>query len=405
MRIAVVNNFFPPRPGGSSHLADHLAREYAAAGHEVLVVTASYADAPAREERDGFRIVRVPGWILPKNRFAANFDIAFTISPGTRRRVHRLLDQFEPDVVHQHGQFFDLTWLTGLWARNRRVPTLLSVHTRLESPNRLHHAIYRVADAVLVRPFMAAHRPVVVVMDVHMERYIRRRYRGAFSGTVHIPVGIDVARTAAGDPARARAALGLADDVPIIASVGHVIPLRNRVPLVRALPRILAAHPRTKVVIVGTVYHDECLRLAEELGVRDAILAPGAVPQREVADYLAAAALECHELDGLGFGTASLECLAAGTPVVAAVREDNFVGVHLVDRRHLFLAPFASSTDERADPAGLAEVIVGVLDDPDAARALVAGPSRALVEQHFTIHAVAERHLAELARLAERRTP
>ncbi|MCW2757911.1 MAG: hypothetical protein JWO46_1657, partial [Nocardioidaceae bacterium] len=40
MRIAVVNNFFPPRPGGSSHLADHLARQYAARGHEVLVLTA-----------------------------------------------------------------------------------------------------------------------------------------------------------------------------------------------------------------------------------------------------------------------------------------------------------------------------------------------------------------------------
>ena len=44
MRIVVVNNFYPPRVGGSSHLSDALARGYAARGHEVLVVTAAYGD-------------------------------------------------------------------------------------------------------------------------------------------------------------------------------------------------------------------------------------------------------------------------------------------------------------------------------------------------------------------------
>ena len=91
MRILVVNNFFPPRPGGSSHLSDHLSRAYAAAGHEVLVLTASYRNAPEVEERDGFRIARIPAWILPKNRFAANFDIAFTIGPTSQSRVDRIL--------------------------------------------------------------------------------------------------------------------------------------------------------------------------------------------------------------------------------------------------------------------------------------------------------------------------
>src|SRR4051794_38550851 len=105
MRIVVVNNFFPPRPGGSSHLADHLAKKYAAGGHEVLVLTAGYRGSPATEERDGLRIVRIKSWTMPKTRLAANFDIAFTVSPSTKREVFRILDDFAPDVVHQHGQF------------------------------------------------------------------------------------------------------------------------------------------------------------------------------------------------------------------------------------------------------------------------------------------------------------
>ena len=63
-----MNNFFPPRVGGSSHLSDALARGYARSGHEVLVLTAAYGDAPAEEERDGLRIVRLPAYTLPESR-------------------------------------------------------------------------------------------------------------------------------------------------------------------------------------------------------------------------------------------------------------------------------------------------------------------------------------------------
>ena len=403
MRIAVVNNFFPPRPGGSSHLADHLAREYVAAGHEVLVITATYQQAPLTETRDGFRIVRIPAWILPKTRFAANFDIAFTISPTSRTTVYALLDEFAPDVIHQHGQFFDLTWITGAWARKRRVPTLLSVHTRLYSPNPLHNAVYAAGDFLLVKPMMWLHKPTLVVMDVLMDAYIRGRYRGAYSGTVAIPVGIDSHHLRTGDAESARRDLGLSPDDLMILSIGHVIPQRNRVPLIRALPAILARHPRAKVVIIGTVYHAECLQIAAELGVSDAVLAPGAVPQARIPDYLAAAQLECHELDGQGFGTASLEALAVGTPVVAAIRPDNFLDIALRDHEHLYLSAMVSPTDGRADPESLAEVINDILDDPEAARDRVRGAAHTLVEEHFEIRAVAKKHLETLATLVAQR--
>ena len=48
-------------------------------------------------------------------------------------------------------------------------------------------------------------------------------------------------------------------DAPLIVSLGHVIPLRDRVALVEALPAVLAKHPRTKVIIAGRVYYDAFL--------------------------------------------------------------------------------------------------------------------------------------------------
>ncbi len=404
MRIAVVNNFFPPRPGGSSHLADHLAKKYAEAGHEVLVLTAGYGDAPPKEARDGFRIVRVPAWTMPKTRFAANFDIAFTISPKAKKIVFAILDDFRPDVVHQHGQFFDLTWLSGWWARKRKIPTLLSIHTRLFSPNPVNNFIYTAADAMLVKPLMSLHKPRLVVMDVLMDQYIDARYARAHSGKVYIPVGIDPNALTGGNAAVARKKLDLGDR-HLILSLGHVIPQRSRVALVEALPAVLRQFPDIAVVVIGGVYHDEFLHRAKELGVDHAIYARGALPQREVPDYLAAADLEVHELDGQGFGTASLESLAVGIPVVAAIRPDNFVEVVIEDGKHLFLSPFVGGRDERADPQGLAETLIKVLSDPAAAREQVAEHAKKLIDEHFTIDRVAVKHLDVLNELAGPRAP
>ncbi|WP_347122994.1 glycosyltransferase family 4 protein [Microbacterium sp. SY138] len=401
MRIAVVNNFFPPRPGGSAHLAQHLAKKYAAAGHEVLVLTATYGEAPREETKDGIRIVRIPAWTLPKTRFAANFDIGFVSSPSAKRRVFELLDAFAPDVVHQHGQFFDLTWLSGWWARKRRVPTLLSIHTRLESPlSKFNSFVYGVADRMLVAPLMRVHRPKLVVMDILMDRYIDKRYARCISGKVNIPVGIDPAVMRGGDASVAIAKLGQPGK-RIIVSIGHVIPQRSRIALVRALPQILVEHPDTLVVVVGGVYHDEFLKIAAELDVEHAVVALGALPQAEVPDYLAAAEIEVHELEGGGFGTASLEALASGIPVIAAIEPDNFLDLVVESGRELFIVPPVSSKDPGADPVALAALINQILDNPEATREAVSMNAQAFIDQNFTIDAVAGRHLEVLKELAE----
>ncbi|WP_139416734.1 glycosyltransferase family 4 protein [Agromyces laixinhei] len=397
MRIAVVNNFFPPRPGGSAHLSDHLAAQYAAAGHEVLVLTAAYKDAPAEEARDGFRIVRIPAWTLPQTRFAGNFDIGFTISPRAKRRVFDLLDDFAPDVVHQHGQFFDLTWLSGWWARRRRVPTLLSIHTRLESPlSKFNSFVYATADRLLVAPLMRVHRPRLVVMDILMERYIDRRYRRSHGGKVAIPVGIDPTVMRGGDAAAAHERLGF-DDRPIVLSIGHVIPQRSRIALAEALPTVLDRFPETMVVVIGGLYHDEFLQVARRLGVDHAIRALGAMPQRDIPDFLAAADVEVHELEGIGFGTASLEALAAGVPVIACIEPDNFLSIRVEDGRELFITAPVSAEDPKADPAALASTLIRILEDPERTRRQVGDNAMRLIDENFTIARVAEQHLEVLA--------
>jgi glycosyltransferase involved in cell wall biosynthesis len=395
MRILVVNNFYPPRVGGSAHLSDALARGYAAAGHEVLVLTAAYGGAPADEQvGPNMRIVRFPSAAIPQTRLSVSFDIAFTMRPSRRRRLNALLDEFRPDVIHQHGQFFDLTWATARYARRHRIPVLLSIHTRLENPKARYHGVFRWLDAVVVAPVLRRYRPRIVVMDVQMDEYIKGRYRKGYSGLEYIPVGVDAARAGTGDAVRVRERHAFGDS-PLIVSLGHVIPLRDRVLLVEALPKVLTEFPHARLVVVGHIYYDMFLRRARDLGVESAMTCVGAVPKAEVADYLAAATVEAHDLQGYGMGTATLESMAAGVPVVAAVRADNFPGIDLVSGRDCMLVP-------QGDADALASALVAVLSNGEASET-IGEHGRQLVREHFDLHVVIAEHLRVLEEMAAKR--
>ena len=60
MRILLVNYEYPPLGGGAGQATASLAREFAMAGHETLVLTSRFTGQPAMEEVAGFRIQRVP---------------------------------------------------------------------------------------------------------------------------------------------------------------------------------------------------------------------------------------------------------------------------------------------------------------------------------------------------------
>lgn len=388
MRIAVVNAFFPPRAGGSAHLSEGLARHAAAAGHEVLVITSSFLGAPAEERSEHLRVVRLPAF-APALKLAFNYDIPFTASPGNVRQIFRLLDEFRPDLVHQHGQFFDITWASTVWARRHRVPVVLSVHTRLISPSRTHGAVMAAGDFGVVRPFVRLARPWVVAVDGPVHEYVSARYGLPEDHIIDIPVGIEVERFADVDGQAVRRRIGLGQR-PMVLSLGHVIPLRDRLALVRAMPAMLAARPDIAVVVVGQVYDDRFQHEAARLGVDHALVVTGAVPKHDVPSYAAAADVEAHDLQGLGFGTASLEMLAAGVPVVTTAAPDNYPTARLVDGEHVVLA-------RPDDPADIARGFLRVLGDPDLrARLRTGGPE--LVAKRFSMESVTAEHLELYAR-------
>jgi glycosyltransferase involved in cell wall biosynthesis len=383
MKIVLVNNFYLPRLSGSAHLTEGLARTLSLHGHDVLVLTSAQG-APAGEEfRDGYRIVRLPCWEMPKSRLSMRYDVNFVTSPKNIRKVFKLLGEFRPDILHQHGQFFDLTWITEVWVRLHRVPSVLTVHTPLVAPSQLLGTVLWLGDQAAVRPFLAIGKPHVVVVDKFMRDYVYRRYHLPQRSVSMIPLGIDIEKFSPRNEINVRAKYNLGDD-PVILSIGHVIPLRNRLGLIECLPKLLEQVPNAKVLILGNVLDDSFLIRAAELGVADSVIAIGQVPHNELPSYFQAADLECHDLQGYGLGTSTLEVMAAGVPVVAVVEEDNFPGIEFVNGRDIAMAKID-------DPSDLANSIADVLTNPSLSQSLSAG-EQDFVRKYFDLEAVTNQH-------------
>src|SRR5690606_28750844 len=65
--------------------------------------------------------------------------------------------------------------------------------------------------------------------------------------------GIPVGRFRPDDARRraARAQLGIADEAPVVGSVGRLVELKNQRMLIACMPALLEAHPGTRLVLVG----------------------------------------------------------------------------------------------------------------------------------------------------------
>jgi glycosyltransferase involved in cell wall biosynthesis len=195
--------------------------------------------------------------------------------------------------------------------------------------------------------------------------------------------GIDLARFDRVAPADWSAVLGLPKDAKVVLDVAAFGWHKAQEILVRATPRILAAVPGARVVLVGD---GECLpRVKEEiraLGLEREVVLAGF--RDDVPSLLAACDcfVMCSVLEGLC--TSLLDALALRRAAVGSAVGG--IPEVLIDGRTGLLVP-------PREPDALAAAVVRVLTDPDLARRL-GEEGRRHVVAGFTIDAMVEGNLA-----------
>ncbi len=123
--------------------------------------------------------------------------------------------------------------------------------------------------------------------------------------------GVDKTIFRVRDRTAAKAALAIRG--PLIVSVGALIERKGQAFVIDALPAI----PDATLVLVGKGEDEDALKArAQGLGVADRVRFMGTLPQRVIADWLAAADVMALPSASEGLANAWVEALASGTPVV-----------------------------------------------------------------------------------------
>lgn len=391
MKILVFAPFFPPDPTGSSVFAGQQARELIRLGHEVFVVTNEIdKNAPLVDETDDVdgrypphAILRVRSARVNLGRITWNYGIPVSFLGFMQQRVKRKLKEFDPDLVIVHSTLFDLSLLALAWAARNKKKTIIVSHTALWHDSQLvNAAMLAYGRLVLKRLINRANAKVVCVDKWTFDNAI-----GLFSSesnTTTIPVSVELGTMTDGDPEKIRRRHGLADG-PVILSLGHVVPLRDRLNLTKALPQLVERFPDLKVLVVGMVKDPRFLELASQLGVLEYIVLAGPVPHTEIKDYLALAKVETHDLDGLGLGITSVEAMDAGVPIVAWAVDDNYPQFSLRSYGD-------SGFIDDGSASAVAGTISRLLTDPEF-RARVILSQRRLVDEIYSVESVTKQYL------------
>ena len=283
--------------------------------------------------------------------------------------LYRLCRRWRPDLVHAH-------WLVPqgviAWLAVVR-PLVVTSHGADLFALKGH--MFSALRAKVAR-FASA---ITVVSEVMRERL---QQECPSARTFVMPMGVDLWGRFREDADTPRSA-------NVILAVGRLVEKKGLIYLIEAMPRVLEAYPQARLDIVGFgPERDALVARTQQLGLTGTVRFLGARPQAELPQHYRSAALfvapfvEATGGDQEGLGLVVAEAVGCLCPILVG----DVPAVHdLLDGERNCVVP-------QRDAGALADAIVRVLRNPDAARSQALARQDVL-RQKFSWEAVADRYL------------
>jgi len=377
MRILIASDLHWPYINGVATFGRNLAYGLAAEGHDVLVIAPSQTGKKYEEIDRNHRVMRTSSVVFP---FYQNFRIS--ISPY--REVKRIIEDFEPDVIHTQTPV-GIGRAAVMCAKKMSIPLVATNHAMPEN---------LVDNLRLLAPFS---RPINYILKEFGARFYNNAdfvtlpteaAIGMLKGdSFHAPYmaisnGIDLGRfNPGGVPAEFYDRFAIPKDKKIVLYVGRLDAEKHVSILVRAAQDVTATHDDVHFVIVGKGTDMENLQgLVERLSLEEKVTFTGRVEDEDLpvfhrlGDVFAMPSpveLQC---------LAMLESMASGSPVVAV----NVGALYELcqDGRNGYLY-------DLDDDQQMADKLMKILGD-DKLRAQMGKESLAIAKTHELSHTIAQ---------------
>ncbi len=343
-------------------LAKHLTDRF-----DVSVLTPMFTGARKFEEIDGMKINRYRYFLRKHEKLAGstgmlsalkNNRLMYFVVPFflvfSYIALRKAIREIRPDMIHAHW-ILPQGLIARLAAKPGGVPFVVTTWGGdmfiFKKPGWVSTALKKSYRGILNA---AAASTSVNTVFVREMRSVAKDGQKVY----YIPNGVDTRQFSPekADP-RIRGKYGF--EGPFLLFVGRLTHKKGVDILLSAMPRIVAAFPKTCLLIVGTGVLESSLKgRTRELRLEGSIIFAGALPNEKLpsfyatADVFIAPSVTTGDGDREGLPTVLLEAMASGVPVVAS-RIDGAEGV-IDDGCNGMIV-------EQGNPEQLAETVISIL--------------------------------------------
>jgi glycosyltransferase involved in cell wall biosynthesis len=301
-------------------------------------------------------------------------------APGRFYRLVRFLQQENVDIIHTHLAMANILGAASGWLAG--IPVVTTLHN--VSTGSENHAVRGPLESWLIN------HSVEQVIAVGQETAEAQKIRLGSKKIIVIPNAVEAPGETPASRIRAlRQELGVAQESPLLLSVGRLEPQKGMDDLILAFKQLLVSYPDARLVVAGIgSLHAQLNREIQEAGLESKVQLLGL--RDDVPELLAACDLFVSASRWEGLPVSVLEAMAAGKPVVAT-RVGDLPQV-ILEGMGVLVPP--------GNPEQLAEALRLVIADPRCA-AIYGAAAREHVLKEYSASRWADRLLALYARVKQ----
>lgn len=318
MKIAIFTNNYLPNPYGVSGSVESFRKVFERFGHEVFVFAPRWKGYRDKNPN----VFRYPA-------FETNIKIKFPVAIPYSRRIGKVLDKLDLDVIHsQHPNLLGSAAMR--WAKRKNIPLVFTWHTLYDQyahfvpfvPRRLA-AWFAIRNA---RNY--ANKCDTVITPTPSVAEIIKKWGVTNKNITAIPTGVEEEQFTNPDRVSIRKKYGVADDEILLFVMTRLTAEKNMDFLVDATLDIMSGYARsgearkknkkTKFMICGNGdLKDELREKVSDAKLGERVIFIGIVSDVEKKNYYAAGDIFVYASKSETQGMILTEAMYSGLPIVA----------------------------------------------------------------------------------------
>ncbi|MBU3584078.1 glycosyltransferase family 4 protein [Polynucleobacter sp. 15G-AUS-farblos] len=361
---------YPPIRTGTSFYTQNLAKALKEAGHTIKVITPKNKETEV--DNDELEVLRIPALKVPLPGFFKHFRVT-SLFPRNYSLIDAAANNMNADVILLVNHYLDIAFPAIYAAKKRKIPLFCSIGTQLQSLNPYRNKILKVLDQIICGYLVFPSCRKIIAWDKQIEQYLIDTHgNNILQKTEIVNYGVN------GNP---NFYLKNQHDYQTkfqILGVGAVSEQRSFIPLVKAFALIATDFPNLHLKIIGHIYYDEAVKVAERLNISDRITFAGELSHNEVLTEMMNSDVFYSSLTGqyVGLGTATIESMLVGLPTIVNCPLDILGNEKLSDMVNIIHCP-------GLDPKVIAVKLKDILANPDL-RKKIGGNGRDFVIKNMS---------------------